>query len=520
MGIPYYFSFLIKNNKNLLLLLENLNKNIHNFYLDCNSIIYDCIKNNPYINDTSKEEYEWFIIKEVCNKIDEYIFNICPTKNIFISFDGVAPIAKLNQQRNRRYLSHFEKKILNQKQSWNQTAITPGTEFMHKLSEYVINYYKNNENKYNVQSIIISTSNEPGEGEHKLFNYIRKNKDEHKNQTTIIYGIDADLIMLCLNHIHLCKNIYLYRETPFFIQSLDKSIEPNKCYILNIHELAKDILLNMKTYSKYRIQDYIFICFLLGNDFLPHFPSINIRNNGFYKLLNCYNSVFKNTSLSLTYGNKICWNNLRKFIKVLTDYEERNLRNEYIQRDKLEKRQRITNDTSIEDKYLTLPIHQREVEKYINPFKEKWRERYYTSLFDFEPHPFYLNNVCTNYLEGLEWTFKYYNDDCYDWNWCYNYHYPPLLTDLIQYIPHFDTIMIEKKPISPVHPYIQLSYVIPQEYNDLLPQHIREKLLSIKDNIYPDKLDISWAFCNYFWQCHLKLPNININQLKTILNIS
>ena len=60
--------------------------------------------------------------------------------------------------------------------------------------------------------MIISTSNEVGEGEHKLFQYIRD--IPHFNDTTVIYGLDADLIMLCLNHLSFAKKLYLYRETP------------------------------------------------------------------------------------------------------------------------------------------------------------------------------------------------------------------------------------------------------------------------------------------------------------------
>lgn len=58
---------------------------------------------------------------------------------------------------------------------------------------------------------MVSGSNEAGEGEHKLFHYIRSNRLRHSKQTTIIYGLDADLIMLCLNHLHVSK-IFIYIE--------------------------------------------------------------------------------------------------------------------------------------------------------------------------------------------------------------------------------------------------------------------------------------------------------------------
>ena len=65
--------------------------------------------------------------------------------------------------------------------------------------------YFDNYHKFNVKNIIISASDEPGEGEHKIFEYIRTHQDEHKNSNTIIYGLDADLIMLTLNHLRICK---------------------------------------------------------------------------------------------------------------------------------------------------------------------------------------------------------------------------------------------------------------------------------------------------------------------------
>jgi 5'-3' exonuclease len=48
---------------------------------------------------------------------------------------------------------------------------------------------------------MVSGSNKIGEGEHKLFSYIRSNPQKHTSETTVIYGLDADLIMLSINQI-------------------------------------------------------------------------------------------------------------------------------------------------------------------------------------------------------------------------------------------------------------------------------------------------------------------------------
>ena len=95
--------------------------------------------------------------------------------------------------------------------------------------------------------------------------------------------------MLSLNHTEFCKNIFLYRDTPSFINQIDRNLDPNKSYLLNISLLKSTI--NEDFDNTDRIKDYIFICFLLGNDFMPHIPSINIRSDGINVLLNYYNSV-------------------------------------------------------------------------------------------------------------------------------------------------------------------------------------------------------------------------------------
>jgi 5'-3' exonuclease len=61
---------------------------------------------------------------------------------------------------------------------------------------------------------------------------------------------------------------------------------------MDILGLSNSIFQEMGNYDpadkNIRVTDYIFMCFLLGNDFLPHFPALNIRTNGIYHLIEIY----------------------------------------------------------------------------------------------------------------------------------------------------------------------------------------------------------------------------------------
>ena len=304
MGIPNYFIHIVRNHNSIIKKYKSNYMKINNLYLDSNSIIYDAVNNIKLTNN-----YENLIINWVYNKILFYINIIKPSNKIYIAFDGVAPVAKLEQQRNRRYKNWYVKNYINNYGSdydkekfddkWDTKAITPGTEFMNNLNKKIKFYFDNNfYNDYKLNDkleVIISTSDDPGEGEHKIFKYIRNNENYHKDTKTIIYGLDADLIMLSLLHTNISKNIYLFRETPYFINSIDDTLLPNENYLLDIYQFTQIIIESMienKINNDYDyIKDYVFMCFLLGNDFMPHFPAINIRTDGIEKLLYNYKYI-------------------------------------------------------------------------------------------------------------------------------------------------------------------------------------------------------------------------------------
>jgi 5'-3' exonuclease len=522
MGIPSYFSYIVKNHSNIIKKLTKNSLKINNLYMDCNSIIYDVIYNIDF--SSIKVSDKDAIIYQVIKKIEEYIYLINPDNNIFIAFDGVAPVAKLQQQRERRFKSLYQNKIMKsiykKQDAWNTSAITPGTSFMDELNKK-INYHFNNAKAYHVNKIIISTSEEYGEGEHKLFQYIRSYPDDHKEKNTVIYGLDADLIMLSINHLPISNNIYLFRETPHFIKTINSELEPNETYLLDIPELSKiitDDMNNNLISNVNRIYDYIFLCFLLGNDFMPHFPSINIRTGGIDKLLNAYKITLGASKEVLTDGKKIYWKNIRLLIKHLSELEEEYFKTEMKLRDKREKFYYPT-DTSenIFKKFDSIPTYERAIEKKINPFKEDWETRYYQTLFHVEIDDIRKKQICFNYLEGLEWTMKYYTIGCPDWRWSYKYNYPPLLKDLIHYIPYFETEFIPLKNPNPVSPLVQLSYVLPRDSLSFIPEKLYNALLIKKDEWYPRECEFTWAFCKYFWESHVDLPDINIEELENFI---
>lgn len=586
MGIPSYFSKVVKAYRHILKDLKYLS-HVNNLYMDCNSLIYDAVKNNPTYDKGKSAEYEKELIRMVCSKIDYYVSVLNPQTRVFIAFDGVAPVAKLSQQRDRRYKSWYTAQIQRDiegagyKEAWNTSAITPGTNFMRRLNEEVVEYFDkkmhNNSNKGgSTLEYIISSSSEPGEGEHKIFDYMRTYPEYHNSRDTVtlVYGLDADLIMLTLNHLHITKNLYLFRETPEFIKSVDSTLDANTDYLLDIPELATSIVkyihnvgdtpdTNPKdTTDTNRITDYILMCFLLGNDFMPHFPALNIRTVGIDILLNVYRETLGKTNKYLTEGNKIVWKNVHEFIEHIAKQEDTLLTEEHKKRDKFARRfgdsggggnnnmrdnrfernafnrelnqnknqkndKKVLHDTeevlgegaNIQqmDDLLMLPMKERSVEKYINPFAKDWEYRYYKALFDIEITDDRRKQICVNYLEGLEWTFHYYMAGCIDWKWCYNYHYAPLFKDLVKYIPHMDTQFLKRKQKEPIEDLVQLCYVLPRQNLNLLPVEVNIVLLQRLGHLYGDDYEFKWAYCRYFWESHAELPRLHIETLENIV---
>jgi len=515
MGIPSYFSYIIKNYTNIIRKQISCEK-IQHLLMDCNSIVYDAFreleekyKKEPFDISTIEER----LIEKTISKIQEYIVKVSPEKTAFITFDGVAPFAKMNQQRIRRYKTQAS---ISSTPIWNTTAITPGTLFMDKLSKAVYKTFKYTKpSNLKHINILVSCSDEVGEGEHKLFDFIRKT--DCSQDVIAVYGLDADLIMLSIFHQQFCNKIYVFREAPTFKTVLSYEYDQRELLFMDILGLSNSIFKEMGDYDPLdkhiRVTDYIFMCFLLGNDFLPHFPALNIRVHGMQILMDSYYQHigrFRDRSLIHRVTKKINWKYVGLFLTELAKNEHRFLLKEYEIRERMSSKSWPSKtEQDKENLLLNLPIIYRIDEKYICPTEIGWEERYYRRLFEKQSLSTEISEICKNYQEMLEWVYNYYIGEPIDWRCKYNYDYPPLLKDLSFYLSN--NLSRKKKEIitTPFTPIQQLAYVLPYSQLHLLPEKEREKILSEYSHLYPKEYSFKFAFCRFFWEAHPILPELS-----------
>ena len=182
---------------------------LDNLYLDMNGIIHNSIHIERADENVPVSEEQIFMA--VFQYIETLFEAIKPRKLFYLAIDGPAPRAKMNQQRARRFRSAEATKKLKaglapgDPMPFDGNCITPGTEFMAKLSKH-LKYFlvkKMSEDSAwkNIQ-VIFSGHDVPGEGEHKIMNFVREHIASRPLTSSptrhCLYGLDADLIILGL----------------------------------------------------------------------------------------------------------------------------------------------------------------------------------------------------------------------------------------------------------------------------------------------------------------------------------
>lgn len=418
MGIPGFFKFVQKDYPYCISKSKDFKVNIDILYFDLNGIIHN-----------SKNKNIKIMFANIIKKIESIIFLINP-KVVFIAIDGVPPMAKITQQRARRFKAP-------KSTDFDGNSITPGTKFMNNLNIFLREYIKNKPN------FIFSGSDEPGEGEHKIMVHIR----QLRNEKIMIHGSDADLIMLGL--VSHKQNVFIFRDAE---DSLIINIRFFKTLI------KKDLLINESYDFERVIDDWIFLCFLIGNDFLPHLPGLEIKN--IWVLFDLHKSIILQTKKYLTNKGTV---NLYNIILIMN--------------------------------YMSHLIKFKSFNYYENNF-----------LIE-ESNLVFIKDIVNEYCKGLIWVLKYYYEGCPDWSWFYPYYYSPM-------IEHFNLADIEfefklNKPLKPIE---LLMCVLPLTSKKLLPKKYSDLMTSEKSFI-TDFYPINFKGKND-WRKVAILPFIDIKRLR------
>ncbi|KAL8837286.1 MAG: hypothetical protein Q9170_002581 [Blastenia crenularia] len=351
MGVPKFFRWMSERYPAISqLIAENRIPEFDCLYLDMNGIIHNCTHSDSDSPTFRMTEEKMFI--QIFNYIEHLYGKIRPKKLFFMAIDGVAPRAKMNQQRARRFRTALDAEVAKEKairegaqmpteDAFDSNCITPGTEFMAKLTKqlkYFISKKISEDSDWQGVDIMLSGHEVPGEGEHKIMEYIRLAKaqqDYDPNVRHCLYGLDADLIMLgLLSHDpHFCL---LREEVTFGRQNQKKSkeLEHQNFYLMHLcivreylelefQELQEPSALSFGFDMERVIDDFILMAFFVGNDFLPNLPNLHINEGALALMFKVYKSVLPKTGGYINQGGVINLQRLAMLLEELSDVEHR-----------------------------------------------------------------------------------------------------------------------------------------------------------------------------------------------------
>ena len=263
---------------------------------------------NNEIKLVNLDDLEEQILLEVKNYLDDLLDKI-DTELVYIALDGIPTLAKMLEQKKRRFIGDLIDQLISKyalPYAFNKNSISPATKFMSK----VINYLNNE--KFNVETII-SDTNDRGEGEFKILDYVRKNKIDD----FIIYSPDADLIILSL--------ILWTENTNSIIKILRFDSNTKILNIIHINALInyfifyKEERIKKDIDNKKYLRDLCLVFTIFGNDFLPKIEEINV-NMDLYLLFDLYLINFIDNDYLLTDDLLIIPKSIHNYFALLNKY--------------------------------------------------------------------------------------------------------------------------------------------------------------------------------------------------------
>ena len=571
MGIPSYFKHILDRYRQLLRPVTSGTQS-NTLLVDFNCLIYGCVhaKSMPKYTTETREVWESALLKA----IKEYVVTLWNVSGkpaeVYLAVDGVVPMAKIRQQRLRRFKSVWmtgKERELGVKEPgeevWDTNSITPGTAFMEKLSFELGALCKAR------KGWVLSGAEEEGEGEQKLMAWVRERRAEwFEGRQIFVYGLDADLILLCMLHssgdLGSKAKWSILREKQEFGKVGAHIVEA--FLLLNVTEMVPILFPDTYKRSEFLL-DYIAGMCLLGNDFVPHSIGIHLREGGHDRLEEVLRYLHGHglTLVNKTEGSKVVWNQ-KALLYILTKWsatEEEDIVNTFRQKHKgrgapprtenERKMLPVTNlpivwadenrlctvkyqsiDHPLEGGQSTSMIlgHQnsyqtptpRGGQSLVLSGNEKvlhdgWKDQYYMEEGSDICSRSDIFERCRSYCEGLQWILDYYTgQEPVSREWMYAWTYPPLWSDLLEFVKGADSLP-KPPPIGAIRlqPQEQLTLVLPLESFHLIRDLHLKAVPSKLPYFWPQRFEFHSLGKRMMWECPPKIPILVPARLKMFI---
>lgn len=464
MGIPHLFRHFARRCPRAIQVVDasSSSSSFTELHIDFNSVIHSCarevirdvIQEHASSDDVAATEIR--IVDACMAHVAWLVVRFRPSALVHVAVDGAPPRAKMSQQRSRRYLKHLQHPFVSSSPPsplWDSNVVTPGTPFMHRLDEALHASLESRIRDECVrrsvpppQRVLVSGSDEPGEGEQKIFMGLRRgNRGGGKCG---VYGLDADLLLMSMAH-PLWDRLVILRE-----QDLKGPVQLVDVAVLAKHAASEIAKLRWDASGpagttgpagaddkeSAEVAEYVALCTLLGNDFVPSLPSLSIRHGGIDDVLAAYGRAIRHggASGSLARGGPTALAGfnltvLSAVVHELSEHEDR----------ALETRERhhasalvaaSKKRTPTEDDYPLLPSSGPHPMVY--PGVPGWRPRYYRQVFfagrgSISPTQSDVDETCIEYVMALAWSFAYLSrQECVSVGWHYRHPHAPTALDV------------------------------------------------------------------------------------------
>jgi 5'-3' exonuclease len=532
-------------------------------YIDMNGIIHQCaqlIYSYGTFEGNSKrrprslakfESEEMNLFSLIGQRLDMFIRILKPSRGIMISVDGVAPLAKMMQQRQRRFRSASEAAEKNdnnnaEKLAFNPNSVSSGTEFMDRFHEFLCFFIRlrvNDDPEWRNLKVIYSSHNVPGEGESKIMHQLKSferalfHKDKHnkrgperdfdRSYNHFIYGLDADLIVLSLRNYPFKGNIKLFRESnqkglfvDYFINPRSEiwdKLRDKPCFFMIDIGMLQDELVSLMQFANQPkplinrrnerlksdvIDDFILITYLLGNDFIPRSPGIDVSN--LFDLIDIYCSC----GLPLNIDGFIRMDNLMKF---LSQIPEDDLIRDKIKNPKLHPI--FESLTDHEASHGDNPVNENlnKILDLVNETPAELRRLYYSQKLGIK-HEHEIERLCKHYIDAFSWINSYYIHRITSWRWKYGYHYAPFISDILRFRYGQKKVQISE-PFTQIE---QLIMILPKEGGELIrgvnSQQLRKLHVNFND-LFPSHVEIDRDHTDKDWEGISLTPIVKYKEL-------